>query len=404
MASGVVQEQHGREHSALVFWLCIGVAILEGFDLQVAGVAASAIARTLMLDAGALGLFFSASTFGLLFGAIAGGRLADVCGRMEILAGSCALFGIASVATGFATTAESLIALRALTGLGLGGALPNLIAITSGSARQGQERRAVAYLYCGVPVGGILVSLLGASMPEHWPWLFFAGGALPVALSLALWAKRHTIAKSEKAVSGRTSISDALFGNGRAMPTVLLWISFAATLIVLYLVLNWLPVLLETAGFTARQALIAQVLFNAGGFLACLASAPLLDGRHAWRVAFCAFAAVPCLLYAMSWPNAVWWNLGLAFFLGAAILTTQSYLYGLAPVVYPKSLGGTGVGAAVAWGRIGSIAGPLLGALVMGSTHSPSAVLIAIVPVAILAGISAIAIPRWLGGRAALSA
>lgn len=403
MASGAIPATNDGGPRLLVGWLCIGVAILEGFDLQVAGIAAPAIAEALTLDTDTLGLFFSASTFGLLFGAIVGGRVADLWGRMEVLAGSCALFGVASIATGFATGAESLVAMRVLTGLGLGGALPNLIALTSQSARPGREKRAVAYLYCGVPIGGICVSVLGAAMPDNWSMLFFIGGGLPVALALVLWSKRRSDVRTDRQPTGKPSAAHALFGDNRLIPTLLVWTGFFATLIILYLVLNWLPTLLASAGMTARAALMAQVLFNAGGFLACLASAPLLDGRNAWRVAFCAFAAIPCLLFAMTWPNGAWSSLGLAFFLGAAILTTQSYLYGIAPAVYPLEAGGTGVGAAVAWGRIGSITGPLLGALVLGSTNSPAAVLTAIIPVAILAGFAAVAIPWSLRRRKPLA-
>lgn len=404
MTAGGNEGAGDRAQRAMVGWLCIGVAILEGFDLQVAGIAAPAIAVSLALDTQALGLFFSASTFGLLFGAIVGGRMADLWGRMEVLAGSCALFGIASIATGLATGAETLVAMRVLTGLGLGGALPNLIALTSQSARPGREKRAVAYLYCGVPVGGVGVSILGATMPDDWPMLFFIGGALPVLLAMVLWSRRHFAGTADSQRSGKASVAHALFGDGRAIPTLLVWTAFFAALIILYLVLNWLPILLASAGLTARHALFAQVLFNGGGFIACLASAPLFDGRHAWRVAFCAFAAIPCLLFAMALSNGTWSSLALAFLLGAAILTTQSYLYSIVPAVYPQALGGTGVGAAVAWGRIGSITGPLIGAWVLQSTNSPASVLTAIIPVAILAGVSAVAIPWSLRGRAAIAA
>lgn len=356
-----------------------------------AGVIAPRLIDEMELTSRQLGLFFSASTFGLLFGALAGGPSADRLGRVSVLSFSVFAFGAASILTGFATSAEELILTRFLTGLGLGGALPNLIALISENAEPNRQKRAIGYLYCGVPIGGAAVSVAGAVADESWRLLLFAGGILPIMLAAALWMSRGLSRNDSKVAAGAVfGPARSLFGDGRAVPTVLLWISFLATLVILYLVLNWLPLVLAGMGLTASEALVAQVSFNMGGLFACLLTAPLLDSRHAWLVALGAFCAVPILLYALSLVASAGAAISIALSLGGAILVTQSFLYSFAPTIYPVGAGGTGTGAAVAWGRIGSIVGPLYGGILIAGNDSTRSVLTGTLPAAIIAGGAAI--------------
>ena len=133
----------------------IGIAVLEGLELQLAGVTGRNIAADFGLDYHILGFFFSASTIGLLFGALAGGWVADRLGRWMVLTASVFLFGMGTIATGLAWDATSLIVLRGLTGIGLGSALPSLLALVADNAPPHKEKRDLAILYSGVPIGGI---------------------------------------------------------------------------------------------------------------------------------------------------------------------------------------------------------------------------------------------------------
>ncbi|SCW34286.1 Major Facilitator Superfamily protein [Sphingobium faniae] len=193
-------------------FLCFLVAILEGFDLQVAGIAAPNLKAQFSLDPVTLGWFFSASTIGLFIGALAGGHLSDRIGRGATLCWSVAAFGAASMLTGLASGPAMLIATRFATGLGLGGALPNLLAITSEAAIKGQERRAVALLYCGVPIGGILVSLLGAARGSDWRTPFLAGGILPIILAVTLWRTAPAADGRADIHSGRDRVDASAIG------------------------------------------------------------------------------------------------------------------------------------------------------------------------------------------------
>ncbi len=161
--------------------LCGLIAAFEGFDLQAAGVAAPQLAPFFNLSPETLGWFFSASTIGLLFGAAFGGRFSDVWGRKRVLILSVLFFGLFSIATGMANDVTGLMIFRFLTGVGLGSALPNLIALVAENTPMERRFTAVSILYAGLPFGGALASLVtvfGAA--DDWRLVFYAGGLAPI--------------------------------------------------------------------------------------------------------------------------------------------------------------------------------------------------------------------------------
>ncbi|CAM2168085.1 membrane hypothetical protein [Paraburkholderia sacchari] len=141
--------------------LCFAVALLEGLDLQSVGVAAPRMAREFGLSVSQMGLAFSAGTFGLLPGALFGGRLADRIGRKRVLILSAIIFAVLSLAAALVSSFGALVLVRALTGVGLGGALPNLIALSSEAVSPKARNTAVSVMYCGIPFGGLIASLIG---------------------------------------------------------------------------------------------------------------------------------------------------------------------------------------------------------------------------------------------------
>lgn len=163
----------------LTIGLCFLVALMEGLDLQAAGIAAGGIAQAFALDKMQMGWIFSAGILGLLPGALVGGMLADRYGRKRILIGSVALFGLFSLATAIAWDFPSLVFARLMTGVGLGAALPNLIALTSEAAGPRFRGTAVSLMYCGVPIGAALAATLGfAGANLAWQTVFWVGGAV----------------------------------------------------------------------------------------------------------------------------------------------------------------------------------------------------------------------------------
>jgi AAHS family 3-hydroxyphenylpropionic acid transporter len=163
--------------------LCFMVALMEGLDLQAAGIAAVGMAQAFALDKMQMGWIFSAGILGLLPGALVGGMLADRYGRKRILLGSVLLFGLFSLATALAWSFPTLLLARLLTGVGLGAALPNLIALTSEAAGPRFRGRAVSLMYCGVPIGAALAAALGFSgLAAAWQTVFWIGGVVPLLL------------------------------------------------------------------------------------------------------------------------------------------------------------------------------------------------------------------------------
>jgi AAHS family 3-hydroxyphenylpropionic acid transporter len=390
--------------------LCVLVALCEGIDLQAAGVAAPGIAAEFKPAAAQLGTFFSASTLGLFIGALLGGRLADNIGRKKVLVFSVALFGLFSLLTPLADSIGALAAARLLTGFGLGGALPMLLALVSETAGPNRQSASVAMVYAGTPFGGALASLLSLVLTSsQWRWIFVIGGIVPLLLtpfmivglreSAAFQRVSSAVGMSElKAMPKRGSFA-AIFADGRALRTVLLWVSFFLGLLLLYLLLNWLPTLLVSGGLTRVQAASAQIGFNVGGAFAALLIGYLMEGRLRNVGVILTFVALPILVVALARVPA---DVGVitltVFLLGCSIIAAQAFLYAMAPLPYPTTIRGVGVGVAVAMGRIGSIVGPKLGGALKAAGHGPSQLLMDLVPVAVAASCAALLL-AWVTRR-----
>ena len=378
--------------------LCILVAILEGVDLQAAGVAAPKLGPALHLSPGDLSWFFSVSTFGLMIGAAIGGRLSDRFGRKVGLVASVGLFGALSIATGLSDTVNQLVVARFLTGVGLGGALPNVLALVTESVAPERRRAAIGLAYAGLPTGGALASLVSffGSDPSGWRTIFYIGGILPLlaVIPLAVFLPRRPVPAKTGEEGG---YARAVFGGGRAVSSILLWIGFFLALLAMYLLLSWLPSLLIGRGLPRSDAALVQVAFNLFGAMGSAATGWLMDrsGRRGPLVAGVFAASALAVVLAASLPVSLAISLCVGAAVGATVSGVQAVLYGTAPTLYPMAVRGTGVGVAVAAGRLGSAAGPLLAGqlLILGLT--PAQVLLALVPILVLSGVATLfLIPR----------
>ena len=388
--------------------LCVLVALSEGIDLQAAGVAAAGIAAEFKPTPDEFGTFFSASTFGLFFGALLGGRFADSIGRKKVLIASVALFGMFSLLTPIATNITALAWIRLLTGLGLGGALPMLLALVSETATNRQSA-SVAMVYAGTPFGGALISLMSLMLPSaQWRWIFIVGGILPLLLTpFIVFGLRESPAYQQAAVHTGLETARmpkrgsflAIFAATRVLRTSLLWVSFFLGLLLLYLLLNWLPTLLVSDGLTRIQAAAAQIGFNVGGALAALLIGHLMEGRYRNLGILATFVALPVLLVALARaPAEVAIIITIVFALGSSVIAAQAFLYAIAPTPYPTTIRGVGVGVAVAVGRIGSIIGPKLGGALKAAGHEPSQLLLDLLPI-VLAGSFAALLLAWFARK-----
>jgi AAHS family 3-hydroxyphenylpropionic acid transporter len=381
--------------SLITVSLCYLIAVFEGVDLQAAGVAAPKLAPAFHLLPGQLGWFFSSSTFGLLLGAAAGGRLSDHFGRKAVLIAAVAVFGLMSIATGLCPNVDALLIARFLTGLGIGGALPNLVALVSENTPPALKNTSVGVLYAGLPSGGALASLVAAlASAQSWSIVFFVGGIAPlIAVPLLVWllpeSRQLQAAKRARAAgpSAHRGFFFALFGQGRAACTLPLWLGFFLALLTMYLLLNWLPTLLVSRGMSRADASLVQLSFNLLGALGSICTGLSMDRIPLRAVVIAAFvSAAACLLLLANVPPELSAALAVGGLVGITMSATQALLYSLAPGVYPTEVRGTGVGSAVAVGRIGSAVGPLLAGALLTSGRAPQQVLQLLVPVMLVAG------------------
>lgn len=400
MSSSTTQVPSSRTAGTTwVLGLCLVVAVLEGLDLQSTGVAAPRMAREFGLSVHQLGIAFSAGMLGLLPGAMLGGRLADLVGRKRVLLISMVAFGAFSLLTAQTSTFATLLIARLLTGLGLGGAMPNLIALSAEAVPQRLRNTAVSVMYCGMPLGGALAALIGvlSAGDTEWRHIFYAGGFGPLLIAPAILAwlpesRAYASASSNAQVmhGGPPPTLRVLFGDGRAAVTAQIWISFFCTLIVLYFLLNWLPSLIVSRGLTRSQAGVTQILFNVGSVVGVLATGTLMDRVRPMRVAGAVYAGIAVSLLMLAGASNMLWLSVSVLLAGMGVVGAQSMLYALSATSYETVMRGTGVGAAVAAGRIGSIVGPLAAGQLLAGGASATTVIAASIPVTVVAAIGAL--------------
>jgi MFS transporter, AAHS family, 3-hydroxyphenylpropionic acid transporter len=391
-----VTEDHRQARLTLA--LCAGAALVEGFDTQSMGVAAPRVIAEFGLSAGTAGIIFSAATVGLFIGAAIGGRMADYFGRKRALIVSLLLFGLFSLITTVTIGPQSLFVARVVTGLGLGGAMPNFISLASESTHANRRVSTVTIVMAGMPLGGAVSGLvaLGAQLGWNWRSIFYIGGTAPIVLALAMmrWLPRARDGQATQQNAAQVdSVASVLFGSGRAPTTLLLWGGFFFTQLVLLLMLNWLPSLILGLGFTHAQASWASVCFNVGGSLGASILGYLHAGnqRRVWM--FITYMGMAAALAAVASVGNNFAIAALACALsGVFIVGAQLILFALAPLYYETRIRGTGVGAAVAVGRAGSIVGPLFAGSLLASGGSSAGVLLAIVPFVALGGSAAFAL------------
>lgn len=392
--------------------LCGIVLTLDGFDSLTVNFLATSIARSTGIPVHSFGPIFSASLFGLMIAALATGPIADRWGRKwPVILGTLS-FALFSLLTPRATTYREFLILRFLTGLGLGGAMPNVVALASEYSPKRLISVVVSILFCGMPLGGAICGLLSAEMIRTWgwQWVFYIGGIIPLAIAillismlpesvqfLALRGKnpaklRRTLAKvapefassgSEIYVStdeqGRKGVPvKYLFTEGRALGTILLWFPYFINLLLIYFISGWLPALLNEAGMTASAAVIATAFFDFGGLLACLMQGFLMNRFGAARMLIYEYALAAVFVGALGvLPRRVMLVACLAFASGFVVVGAQAGLNALAARFYPTSVRSTGVGWALGVGRLGSIVGPLVGGMLLGIGWSSRGLLLA---------------------------
>jgi MFS transporter, AAHS family, 3-hydroxyphenylpropionic acid transporter len=396
-----LQQTAGDLKMLRVLILCALVILLEGFDLQAAGVSAMRVESAFKLTPQGKGNFLSSSAYGIFAAAALGGYLADKIGRKPVVVLGVALFGIFSISTLFAIGLKTLIAARILTGLGLGAAMPIVIAYASDHSPPHLKKRAVGFIYCAIPIGGLLAGVVMQmkAFGTSWKPVYLVGGIAPIIVApiLFLLLPQAPQKESTAIVRPQSNVTTGLFGERRLALTLFLWISTFGTLLVMYLLLNWLPSFIEAMKFTHSQSLTAMNIYNIGASIGAASGGYLLDRKLLYSTPIGSYVGSAVILTLFGFCsfgfNIV---LVLAFCVGVTITVAQAILYAFAPLCYPSEVRNTGVGAAVAAGRLGTIVGPLLAGVLLGAGKSAANILAVMVPITLGSGILALLVVKMI--------
>jgi MFS transporter, AAHS family, 3-hydroxyphenylpropionic acid transporter len=387
------------QRSGLTLALCFAAAIIEGIDLQSMGIAAAGIASEFHLSKQALGAVLTASPLGLFFGAFLGGRVADFWGRRNALILSIVVFGVFQLATAWAPGYSGLTAIRFLCGVGLGGAFPNLIALTAEVSGGRNNILNVVITAAGMPTGGAVASLIGfaAGPAGDWRTIFYVGGLAPLLLApimVLLLPESTLFQQARSAAHGareKLGILYTLFDRARVRQTLLLWIAFFFTALMLHLLINWMPSLMVAKGFTKPQSFLIQIIFNLSSATGSVALGWLMQRRPNRALLFVCYAGLAAaLLVVASLGHDLVLVGATCAVLGACLIGAQFVLYGLAPTYYQTITRGTGTGASVAVSRLGSAMGPYLAGQLLGAGATATQVLQSLLPLTGAAAIAAL--------------
>ncbi|MES2715202.1 MAG: MFS transporter [Pseudomonadota bacterium] len=380
-----------RYHGLVLFW-CALIIIFDGYDLAVAGIALPSIMKQMGVDPTQAGFMVSSALFGMMFGAIFLGTIADRIGRRWAIVICIALFSVFTAAAGLTDDPVLFSATRFLAGLGIGGVMPNVVAQMTEYSPRRLRATLVTLMFSGYAVGGMLAAVLGKGLIESHGWQsVFLAAALPVLLipfilkslpeSMPFLLKqgRHD---ELKAILGKLdprlqpTAADRfvlpaveqsasapvrhLFQDGRSFSTLMFWVAFFMCLFMVYALSSWLTKLMAGAGYTLGSALTFVLTLNFGGMVGAIGGGWLADRFNIKWVLFSMYglAAVSITLLGVPMPTeALFVVVGLA---GASTIGTQIVTYAYAGQFYPMAIRSTGIGIASGVGRSGAILAPIV--------------------------------------------
>lgn len=404
-----------------VYFLAFLIAAFDGLDLQIITFVSLDMAHEWNISRTTIGAVISTGLFGMMLGALSLGAVGDMFGQRRVLVALTALLGASTVATGFTTSIGQLYALRFFTGLCVGGAIPNAVALLSQYAPKRRRAQLISIVGVGIPLGaatgGVLAALL---LPElGWRWLFYVAGGLALALCPVLVAflpdpisvllKRAggkqtawlmlrrmypqiPIAQGEviwenAAMTRRLPVMQ-LFSNGRTFMTLSLWCVFFASLMNVYLLPSWLPALLRDAKMLPASAALATSGFSVAGMLGAVLLAWLIDRFGFVRTLFIGYVMSAVGIAAMALNDSDLAVLAATVFLsGFFVVGSQGALNAVPSLLYPADVRSTATGWALGVGRMGSIVGPVLAGILLSIGWTHSHVLLLASAIGLLAGL-----------------
>lgn len=391
----IANSKFNRFHLGLLLWSFFIIAF-DGYDLVVYGTVVPVLIEQWNLTSVEAGAMGSYGLFGMMFGAIFFGTLADRIGRKNVIAITLILFSLFTFLCGFAETPTLFSTFRFLAGLGLGGIMPNVIALLTDYSPKSMRSMVVSIVLCGYSVGGILAPLLGILlMPTlGWESIFWIAGlpllALPLLYKQLPETASHLIrrGKKEELFATLSKVSPGitfnkndellelntpatkvpivgLFNNNRALSTVMFWIAFFSCLLMVYGLNTWLPNLMIEAGYALNSSLGFLIALQGGAIIGTLIIAKLCDkyGSKKMLVPMYASGAVALTLLGFGGNSLLIYVL--VAIAGAATVGAQNIVQAYVSQYYPAFIRSTALGTASGIGRIGGMLGPILGGFLL---------------------------------------
>jgi AAHS family 4-hydroxybenzoate transporter-like MFS transporter len=388
----------------LVAALCAITIFLDGYDTQSIAFVAPSIAHELGLTRPQLGPLFVASLVGLLVGALVFGPVADQIGRRTVIIICTIIFGVFTLVASTSTNLNDLLIYRFITGLGLGGAMPNGIALTAEYCPRRRRATVVMIMFTGFSLGAAFGGAVSAALVGSYGWrsVWYVGGVLPLLLTpcLYIWlpesirflvivdAKKARIGKLLQRIKpdfkpkagmkydvNEAHVTDVpvahLFQERRSFGTLMLWAMFFTNLLANFFLQNWIPTLAHDSGIDLRTAVIVGTLYQVGGVVASILVGWPIDKFGPFKVIplmfFFAIPFVALIGQAVGSPALL---MLLTFGAGFCIVGGQNAANALASIFYPTNIRSTGVGWALGIGRVGAILGPLIAGALLASHMS----------------------------------
>jgi AAHS family benzoate transporter-like MFS transporter len=390
-------------HGLVLFW-CAMVIIFDGYDLAVAGIALPSIMKEMGVDATQAGFMVSSALFGMMFGNIIFGAVADRIGRRLVIVICILLFSLFTAAAGFMTDPVSFSVMRFLAGVGIGGVMPNVIAQMTEYSPLKMRATLVTLMFSGYSVGGMLAAVLGKGLIESYGWqAVFIAAAVPVVLlplvlkqmpeSMAFLHRKGRIdelkrtlsrmspgyvpqasdqflfvapgkAKSDQAPGG--SSFGALFSDGRGFSTVMFWISCFMCLFMVYALSSWLTKLMAQAGYSLGSALTFVLVLNFGAMVGAIGGGWLADRFHIKGVLAVMFAIAAVAITLLGYPMDTGWLFLIVGITGATTIGTQIVICAYCGQFYPMACRSTGIGMMLGVARTGAILAPIVIGIIVG--------------------------------------
>ncbi|NRQ17783.1 MFS transporter [Ensifer sesbaniae] len=381
-------------------WMVVALSalllIVDGYDVFVAGTVLPTLIAEWDLSKPQAGALQAWALFGMMFGALIFGPLADRIGRRKGIAISFLLFTVSTLLTGFANSPEQFKIFRFFAGLGCGGLMPNAVALMNEYAPKRLRGTLVALMFSGYSVGGMVAASLGIGLIPSYGWkpMFFIAAVPLLLLPVILWrlpeslgflirqgkqeeAKRiyakidpnARLGAADRLVFSETKGASAsvleLFRHQRTLRTLMLWIAFFCCLLLVYLLSSWLPKVLQEAGYAEKASLLSLFSLNFGGMIGAIAGGWLGDRFGLPKVVVGFFVAAALSIALIGFNPPVVFLFLMVFVAGATTIGTQILLYASVAQLYNLSIRSTGLGWASGVGRIGAIVGPTLGGVLL---------------------------------------